>query len=691
MKSKVSSFLHSPDAVPRAWLALAIIGVCLTGLFAIEITFARIPWFAEWFSADTFYRALCVHVVFAMLVWLVLFAVFMWHLNAPQLKKSTDGPALALAMGGIVLIAITGFIHIGTPYLNDYLPVIHHPVFWLGVAAFMGSFVLSIAKFLPSAAGLYRKNTEGSLVFFSIAIAVVMLVAVVFSIATTDTAADHKLYFQRLFWVPGHIQQFMNASLLMLAWHFLARRSGMSSDGFADNVWTRLANWLLFLAIFPMFGGYFVDPVLPAFKLATVVSYGVGLGIPVLIHTIFLVRKVRLKSYAGSTLALSASLYYVGVFIAYFGMASDLRVTAHYHGVVTALTVALMGITYVTLTDWKILRYRKLASIQPAVFTAGMMVLILCLFFAGHYGAPRKTFGFSWVVDNAVISYLNVLAVGATLSIVGGLMYVYYCVASLLNRSMKLGASTAVLLIVLLANTGFRMPREADFLGRSVADVPLMLSDGSSPMLSTLRGGVPTILSPVYTDCPSFCSAITANLKASLDELGSRAGEYNVVSVSFDTTDKTFNLSNFAKRWKLDTERWSVATGRGQDMLDLLRSIDFEYEWNAKTREFEHPNVVIVLTPSGKISRYLYGIKPNSSDLKLAILEARAEQSGLGLYDGFIVRCFVYDPVTGSYVADRKFILMIVSGGISVGGMLGYLGWQAFSSIRKKYTPQVNA
>ncbi|MFN3404543.1 MAG: SCO family protein [Cytophagaceae bacterium] len=674
--------MHKSKWIPEqqsVWLLMAVVAVCFMGIFAVEISFARIPMFSRFFSAALFYRALCVHVVFAMLIWLVMFLIFLWHHYIPEAKAKTGKLSIALGIISIILISSTGIFDLGRPYLNDYLPVIEHPVFWAGILVFVAAFILSIAKFIPYASDIYHKNSEGQLLFYSMLISVVMLFSVGISYVTTEVGDDLKLYYYRLFWVPGHIQQFLNAVILLIAWHFLARKSGRINREIGKSRWLTLANGLLFLSIFPMLGGFFIDPMLPSFKLITVFSYGIGLGVPVLIHTVYLFRVIRTDSFAFNIFLLSVILYYAGVFIAYAGMKSDLRVTAHYHGVVTALTVSLMGLTYFILKEKEQLKFQKFAKLQPLVFGAGMFIIIFCLFFAGHYGAPRKTFGFSWVVYDIAISYLNILVIGAALSVIGGIMYIIYSLASLVKVSQN-SLVISVLCLIALTMTSFRMPEEEAFLGRKIQDIEVFDSKGNSFFLSELLKEKPSIISPIYTKCPTSCSAITANLRAALQQVEGMGSDYQVITFSFDRKDGLEELKVFEEAWKLNELDWKVVSAKGDDIFRFLNSIDFNVDWDYQTGQYEHPNVVMMITPSGKISRYVYGIYPKPNDLKIALLEAKQEKTALGVYEGLLLSCFVYDPVSKTYVIDRKFILMVIAGGIPIMGMLIFVTKNVFTS-----------
>ncbi len=57
----------------------------------------------------------------------------------------------------------------------------------------------------------------------------------------------------------------------------------------------------------------------------------------------------------------------------------------------------------------------------------------------------------------------------------------------------------------------------------------------------------------------------------------------------------------------------------------------------------------MVLTPEGKVSRYLYGIKFHPRDVRFALTEASESRFGLSV-DRVLLYCFHYDPQAHGYV-----------------------------------------
>ena len=66
------------------------------------------------------------------------------------------------------------------------------------------------------------------------------------------------------------------------------------------------------------------------------------------------------------------------------------------------------------------------------------------------------------------------------------------------------------------------------------------------------------------------------------------------------------------------------------------------------TKQFAHASAIMILTPEGKISRYLYGIQFPSRDLRLGLVEASEGKIGSPV-DAILLFCYHYDPHTGKY------------------------------------------
>jgi protein SCO1 len=96
----------------------------------------------------------------------------------------------------------------------------------------------------------------------------------------------------------------------------------------------------------------------------------------------------------------------------------------------------------------------------------------------------------------------------------------------------------------------------------------------------------------------------------------------------------------------------------------LADAIGFRYKYDDKSKQFAHAAVAFVLTPEGKISRYLYGVTFKPRDLRFALVEASGGRVGTTL-DRVLLTCFKYDPMTQTYTP-------FVFGFVRIGALLSF-------------------
>jgi protein SCO1/2 len=79
----------------------------------------------------------------------------------------------------------------------------------------------------------------------------------------------------------------------------------------------------------------------------------------------------------------------------------------------------------------------------------------------------------------------------------------------------------------------------------------------------------------------------------------------------------------------------------------------------------------MIVTPSGKIAQYYYGVEYSPKDLRLGLVEASNEKIGT-VVDQILLYCYHYDPATGKYgaVITRVLRLSGVATILILGGLL---------------------
>ena len=193
--------------------------------------------------------------------------------------------------------------------------------------------------------------------------------------------------------------------------------------------------------------------------------------------------------------------------------------------------------------------------------------------------------------------------------------------------------------------------------------------------------GKPVILNLVYYRCPMLCSIVTDGLTNSLTELKFDIGkEFDVLTVSFDPRDKPVEAAarraKFVRRYGRPgaADGWHFLTGSEPSIRALTDSVGFYYAYDSKIDQFAHGATLIILTPSGRISRYFYGFEYKPRDIRLGLVEASAGRIG-SMTDAVLLMCYHYDPATGKY--SRVAMNYVRAGGVatmlSLGGFIFFM------------------
>lgn len=186
-------------------------------------------------------------------------------------------------------------------------------------------------------------------------------------------------------------------------------------------------------------------------------------------------------------------------------------------------------------------------------------------------------------------------------------------------------------------------------------DIRLRDESGAVVRLGDLVDGKPVILNLVYYECPMLCNMTMSGQIRSLTELSLDAGkDFTALTVSFDPREN-HELAAAAKRTALKRygrdgadRGWRFLTGDEAETRRLADAVGFRYKFDATTGQYAHAAGLIVLTPDGTVSRYLYGVEFPPRDLRLALVEASGGKVGTPT-DQVLLLCYHYDPTTGKY------------------------------------------
>ena len=183
----------------------------------------------------------------------------------------------------------------------------------------------------------------------------------------------------------------------------------------------------------------------------------------------------------------------------------------------------------------------------------------------------------------------------------------------------------------------------------------------------------PTILSFVYFDCPGLCSPLLEGVGDVIKKTKMVLGkEYQVITISFNYRDTPQKAKEKKNRF---VERYSKGNGDGWIFLTTDSATIFKitdatgFKTKAVGLDFIHPSAIIALSPTGMITRYLYGITFMPNDFKMAIIEANKEQPRPTI-QRILLLCYSYDPenkrfaldvtkITGTIIAFMILVILV--------------------------------
>jgi protein SCO1/2 len=235
--------------------------------------------------------------------------------------------------------------------------------------------------------------------------------------------------------------------------------------------------------------------------------------------------------------------------------------------------------------------------------------------------------------------------------------------------------------------------REIGFDQNLDQHVPLDLDfrdeSGRVVRLAEFFGKRPVVMLFAYYDCPMLCTQVINGLASALNVLSLQPGrDFEIVTVSFDPRDTpqaaASKKAHYIERYQRPgaADAWHFLTGDEAAIRALTRAAGFRYVWDAPTKQFAHPSGVIVLTPDGRLARYLFGIEYGPRDLRYALVEASDGKVG-NPADALLLYCYHYDPMTGRY----GFVIMRALRLAGVATVLA-LGAFIFVMIRRERQPQ---
>jgi protein SCO1/2 len=216
------------------------------------------------------------------------------------------------------------------------------------------------------------------------------------------------------------------------------------------------------------------------------------------------------------------------------------------------------------------------------------------------------------------------------------------------------------------------LPRDAAFV--TAEGKPAKLGD-------FFDGKRPTLLVFAYHTCPMLCSLVLDATVRALNDVNWTVGdEFDVVSISIDPRDtpesatrKRDQVVSSYKRAHGDPRGFHFLVGDEANIRKVTDAVGFEYHYDERLKQYAHPAAIYLLSPEGKIERYLYGITYDPGDVRLGLLEATQGRS-ISTTEKILLYCYHYDP-------QGKRYSLVAMNVMRLGGVATLLAFGSFFAL----------
>lgn len=190
-------------------------------------------------------------------------------------------------------------------------------------------------------------------------------------------------------------------------------------------------------------------------------------------------------------------------------------------------------------------------------------------------------------------------------------------------------------------------------------DLTFINEKGERVTLKKLMDGKPTMISLNYFRCAGICTPQLNDMAKMLGRLDLAENiDYKVLTIGF-AEDESYELAAAKRKTMLNTiqrdyvqDAWHFVIGENNSSAIIADKVGFTYEKTispAGVVDYIHPAALIMLSPEGKVTRYLNGIEQLPFDVKMALMEAGQGKIGPTIAKNLLY-CFAYDPKAKTYI-----------------------------------------
>ena len=230
--------------------------------------------------------------------------------------------------------------------------------------------------------------------------------------------------------------------------------------------------------------------------------------------------------------------------------------------------------------------------------------------------------------------------------------------------------------------------------GRTI-DLNLTFKDETGaivPLSRFFKKGRPVLLDLVYYRCPRLCNLMLNGQVMALRELPYQPGkDYELITVSIDPKE-TPELAKekkaaYAATYQRAVDGWHFLTDSDNHAKALADLTGFKYRFDPKMDQYVHPATFLVLTEDGKVSRYLYGTRFKTFDMRMAITEAARGETRFSV-EKLLSICYQFDPNAKGYVVAASRLMEAAAGVMVL--IFGFWLWRFFQWERLRSARGLN-
>jgi protein SCO1/2 len=216
---------------------------------------------------------------------------------------------------------------------------------------------------------------------------------------------------------------------------------------------------------------------------------------------------------------------------------------------------------------------------------------------------------------------------------------------------MGLSASSQSLTPASLSRVDFEQKLDAQVS----LSLPFRDETGRDVKLGNYFGAKPVILVLGYFECPMLCTLTLNGMVESLEDIKWNIGnQFDVACVSINPRETPVlaaaKKKTYLRRYgRAGAEQgWHFLTGDQASTAALAAEVGFHYAYDPVVKQYAHPAGLIILTPQGRVAKYLFGVTFTPDDLYSALNSASGNHIGTRI-EQFVLLCFHYSPIQGKY------------------------------------------